>query len=106
MIAEFELLMIPSLYTDQKMNITSRLCTDLAHQSPSGKLAVRQGDKNQHSKYLCGDAERGLLPIPILRLPHGEVFARDHHKPEKPEAKAYSQSGYRPDLVAVEHLGG
>src|SRR5260221_8383361 len=53
-------------------------------------LAVGQADENQHSKDHCGDAERRRLPVPNLRLPHGEVFAGDHHEAEKPEAKADS----------------
>ena len=61
-------------------------------------FAVRQADENQHSKDHCGDAERCVLSVPNLRLPHGEVFAGNHHEAEKPEDKADSQSGYCPDL--------
>ena len=61
-------------------------------------VAVRQANENKHSKDHCGDAERRVLPVPNLGLPHGEVFAGDHHEAEKPEAKADSQSGYCPDL--------
>ena len=73
--------------------------------NPSGNVAVRQADKNQHCKDHCGDAERGLLAVPFLRLPHCEVFASDDHEAEKPEGKADSQSGYGPDFGAVEDLG-
>src|SRR6516164_2732790 len=71
----------------------------------SANVAVWQADKNQHRQDLCGDAERGLLAVPFLRLPHCEVFASDNHEAEKPEGKANSQSGYCPDLGAVEDLG-
>jgi hypothetical protein len=73
MIAEFESLMIPSLYTDQKMNITSRLCTDLARQSPSGKLAVRQGDKKT-STPLASERKPGNRGACIADV--NEIFPR------------------------------
>jgi len=41
------------------------------------KVAVRQADENKHSKDHCGDAERRVLPVPNLGLPHGEVFSGD-----------------------------
>ena len=73
--------------------------------NPSDNVAVRQADKNQDCKDHCGDAERGLLAVPFLRLPHCEVFASDDHEAKKPEGKADSQSGYGPDFGAVEDLG-
>src|SRR5262245_14684556 len=64
-------------------------------------FAVRQADKNQYSQDHGGDAAGSVLPVPNLRLPHGEVFASNYHEAEKPEDKAEGQSGYCPDLRAV-----
>jgi hypothetical protein len=52
--------------------------------------AVRQAHKNQYRQDHCGDAERGLLAVPFLRLPHCKVLAGDNHEAEKPEGKADS----------------
>jgi len=48
---------------------------------------------------------KGSACSALLRLPHCEIFASDDREAEKPEGKADNQSGYCPDLGAVEDLG-
>jgi len=71
----------------------------------SSANVVWQADKKSALQGSLWYAERDLLAVPLLRLPHCEIFSSDDHEAEKPEGKADNQSGYCPDLGAVEDLG-
>ncbi len=54
----------------------------------SGHLVIRHADEDQHAENNRGDAERRLLAVPDLRLPHGEILAGYHQEAEEPQTEA------------------
>src|SRR5262249_18922634 len=59
----------------------------------SAKIVILQRNEDEHQTDAADEAERRLLAVPGLRLPHLEPLAADRHQAEEPEGEA----GREPD---------
>ena len=66
------------------------------------KLPVRLVDEQQHGERRHVEAERRVLPVPDLRLPHREPFAAHHHEAGEPEQECHRHADDGEPLRAVE----
>jgi hypothetical protein len=67
---------------------------------------IRLKDDDQDQKDRDVKAEGGLLAVPDGGLPHGEVFAADHHEAGEPEQEGDCGADDGEALGCLEALGG
>src|ERR1700750_1646587 len=61
---------------------------ELSHGARLFKIDVALVHENQDAEQSHVKTERTFLPVPDLRLPHGEPLPADHHEAEDPDQEA------------------